>query len=96
LGRCVDTYRYPNGNTYYGEYHNGLRQGIGLLEIFDIGISNHTIARASATGVYVGEFKGGLRNGRGVVVISGGGYYGVFKDHLYVGGSPTDTSEHNQ
>jgi hypothetical protein len=42
------------------------------------------------------EFKVGLRNGRGMVLISGGGYYGVFKDHLYVGGTPTDTSEHNQ
>ena len=96
LGRCVDTYRYPNGNIYYGEFDSGLRQGIGLLEIVDIGISNHTIARVSAKGVYVGEFKDGLRNGRGMVLISGGGYYGMFKDHIYVGVVPTDTSEHNQ
>ncbi|HXP42481.1 MAG TPA: hypothetical protein VN833_19665 [Candidatus Acidoferrales bacterium] len=43
---------------------------------------------AVSTGVYAGEFKGGLRNGRGMVLICGGGYYGVFRDHRYVGTSP--------
>jgi hypothetical protein len=75
---CVARISYANGNVYYGEFMDGRREGMGMLEIHETGTSDETNIRTPAPGVYVGEFRGDRLNGRGVIFMPGAGFYGIF------------------
>lgn len=86
---CVATVRYGNGNLYRGEFMQGQREGIGMLEIRATGVPDSRNIRTPAPGIYVGNFKGGRLNGRGMIFIPGAGFYGTFKDNLLGSASAT-------
>jgi len=53
------------GYIYYGEFmYVFVGEGIGMLEIHEIGTSDEPSIRTPATGVYVGKFSGDRLNGR--------------------------------
>jgi len=86
---CVASVRYGNGNLYRGEFVNGHREGIGMIEIQATGMPDGTSIRTPVPGVYVGEFKGDRLNGRGMIFMPDAGYYGTFKDNLFISSSVT-------
>jgi cyanophycinase len=86
---CVGTVRYGNGNIYRGEFVNGQREGVGMIEIHDTGTPDDTHIRTPVPGVYVGEFQGNRLNGRGMIFMPGAGYYGTFKNNVLMPQSPT-------
>jgi hypothetical protein len=79
---CVARVSYENGNVYYGEYMFGRREGIGMLEIHETGISDETSIRTPAAGFYVGEFSGDQLNGQGMIFMPGAGFYGTFTNNI--------------
>ncbi len=85
---CVATVHYPNGNLYRGEFVNGHREGIGMIEIHATGTSDDTSIRAPAPGIYVGEFKRDRLNGSGMIFIPGAGFYGTFANNVLTALSP--------
>jgi hypothetical protein len=86
---CVARVAYGNGNVYYGEFMHGRREGIGMLEIHETGISSEANIRTPAPGVYVGEFKDDRLNGQGMVFMpSGGGFFGVFRNNIFSASLP--------
>jgi hypothetical protein len=86
---CVATVPYGNGNLYRGEFVNGHREGIGMIEIEATGTPDGTSIRTPVPGVYVGEFKGDRLNGRGMIFMPDAGYYGRFKNNLFLSASLT-------
>jgi hypothetical protein len=80
---CIGTYRFPNGNIYSGEFAHGLPDGIGLLRVRAMGVSDATQVRLPMPGIYVGQFKDGKLSGRGAVVMSDAGYCGAFSDNTF-------------
>jgi hypothetical protein len=80
---CVAEQRYPNGNIYRGEFVQGLRQGVGLLQINATGASDADNIRTPVPGIYVGEFMGGRLNGHGVIMMPDAGFYGLFTDNIF-------------
>jgi hypothetical protein len=86
---CVASVRYGNGNLYRGEFLNGHREGIGMIEIRATGTPDGTSIRTPVPGAYVGEFKGDRLNGRGMIFMPDAGYYGSFKDNLFISASVT-------
>lgn len=79
---CVGTLSYGNGNTYRGEFMQGRRDGIGLLQIRATGVSDVNDIRMPVPGIYVGEFRQGRLNGHGVVIMPGAGFYGIFANNM--------------
>jgi hypothetical protein len=79
---CVATVRYGNANVYHGEFVNGHREGIDMIEIRATGTPDGTSIRTPVPGVYVGEFKGDRLNGRGMIWMPGAGFYGVFTNNV--------------
>jgi hypothetical protein len=82
---CVARLTYGNGNTYYGEFMHGQRNGIGMLEIQATGISDETNIRTPVNGIYVGEFSGDRLNGRGMIFMPGAGFFGKFTNNVLDG-----------
>jgi hypothetical protein len=79
---CVARTSYEDGNVYYGEFMNGRREGIGMLEIHETGTSDETSIRTPAAGYYVGEFSGDRLNGQGMIFMPGAGFYGTFTNNV--------------
>ncbi len=92
---CFATYTSANGDTYFGEFRNGTRNGQGTythadgdkyVGEFRNGTSNgqgtYTFGPSSqfAGDKYVGEFRNGIRNGQGTFTFSNGDtYVGEFR-----------------
>ncbi len=85
---CVARISYENGNIYYGEFMYGRREGIGMLEIHEMGTSDETSIRTPATSVYVGKFSGDRLNGRGMIFMPGAGFYGIFTNNIFNASPP--------
>ena len=82
---CVGGYTFPNKNSYYGEWRNGLRDGVGQLKIIAKGESRSNFIGSDVPAIYVGEFKGSQLNGHGVWIEENGDRYeGEFIDNLLV------------
>ena len=79
---CVGTLTYGNGNVYRGEFMDGHREGIGMLDIRAIGMPDETSIRMPAQGVYVGEFSGDRLNGPGMILMPKAGFYGTFVNNV--------------
>jgi hypothetical protein len=81
---CVGLARFENGNVYRGEFHHGLREGLGFLMVNGTGASDHDNIRSNdGPAIYAGEFRGGRLNGHGVwFTKSGAGYSGTFIDNI--------------
>jgi hypothetical protein len=75
---CVATVTYGNGNVCRGEFVNGHREGIGMIEIRAAGTPDDSTIRTPVPGVYVGEVRGDRLNGRGMIFMPGAGFYGTF------------------
>jgi hypothetical protein len=84
---CVGTITYGNGNVYRGEFINGRREGIGMIDIRATGSPDGTSIRTPVPGVYVGEFRDDRLNGRGMIFMPGAGFYGTFVDNVLAGPS---------
>lgn len=67
---CYDTYTWPSGSKYVGEWKDGMPHGQGTF----------TLTNGDK---YVGEYKDGNRHGQGTYVFftEGGGYVGEYKDN---------------
>jgi len=91
---CVARIAYGNGNVYYGEFMHGQRDGVGMLEIHSIGVSDETSIRTPAAGVYVGGFAGDRLNGRGMIFMPSAGLFGTFKNNIFVGSKPGASLEY--
>lgn len=88
---CVATMTYPNGNVYHGEFVQGQRQGVGLLEINTTGVADaHTIS-APMPGIYVGQFSGDRLNGRGMILMPAAGLFGTFADNVLMPFGPSSS-----
>jgi WD40 repeat protein/TPR repeat protein len=85
---CVATFSYNNGNFYRGEFVQGLRQGVGLLEINARGASDTGSIRTPEPGTYIGEFNGGRLNGHGVIMLPDAGFYGLFTNNIFTPPKP--------
>lgn len=79
---CVAAHTYPNGNVYRGEFAQGKRQGVGLIEIHATGASDSNSIRTPVPGIYIGEFQGDRLNGHGVIMMPGSAFYGLFRDNI--------------
>ena len=97
---CVGLEGFENGNIYRGEFHHGLREGLGFLIVNGTGTSDHNNIRSNngpirsndGPAIYAGEFRGGLLNGHGVwFTKSGAGYSGTFIDNI----AQSDVSQTN-
>jgi hypothetical protein len=81
IGQCWGNQQFPNGDSYVGEYENGMFSGKGKYIFQDgkIYIGDfrrnhfHGIGQLSDVNgeVYKGEFKNGLRHGKGILGIPG-------------------------
>lgn len=80
---CVAVVRYGNGNVYRGEFLQGQREGIGMIQIEAIGAPDSHNIRTPEPGVYVGGFRGNQLNGRGVILMPGSGFFGAFAENLF-------------
>lgn len=69
---CVGTFKFPNGNIYTGEWHNGMREGNGELRIVAKGKSTENYIGSEVPAVYTGEFMNNKLNGRGRLVLDTG------------------------
>lgn len=76
------TLRYPNGNLYRGEFFNGRREGVGMIEIHITGTPDDTSIRTPVSSIYVGKFKGDRLNVPGMIFMPGAGFYGTFANNL--------------
>ena len=79
---CVAAHTYPNGNIYRGEFVQGQRQGVGLIEIHATGTSDGNSIRTPVPGIYIGEFQGDRLNGHGVIMMPDSAFYGLFRDNI--------------
>jgi hypothetical protein len=81
---CVGLKKFPNGNIYRGEFHHGVREGLGFLIVNETGTSDYTNIRSNdGLAIYAGEFRGGSLNGHGVwFKKSGAGYSATFIDNI--------------
>lgn len=82
---CVGGSVLPNKNAYYGEWRDGLREGLGQLKIMAKGVSEAGRIKSDVPAIYVGEFKRGQLDGHGVWIDqTGDRYEGEFKDNVLV------------
>jgi len=82
---CVGTFTFPNGNTYTGEWQNGMRQGNGKIRIVAKGKSTSNSIASDAPSTYVGQFANDRINGHGVwTTFDGKQYEGNFVDNIMV------------
>jgi hypothetical protein len=82
---CVGAFVFPNKNSYYGEWRNGERDGIGQLKVMAKGQSKPAFIGSDMPAIYVGQFQRGQLNGHGVWIDQNGDRYeGEFKDNLLV------------
>lgn len=85
IKRGDNTFLFPNGNKYIGDYKGNLMNGKGEF----------TWRNGSK---YTGEFKDGMRNGKGILITSGGTIYGAvytgeFKNGYYDGFGRYETND---
>ncbi|HPS87190.1 MAG TPA: hypothetical protein PLY36_10625, partial [Spirochaetota bacterium] len=85
IKRGDNTFLFPNGNKYIGDYKGNLMNGKGEF----------TWRNGSK---YTGEFKDGMRNGKGILITSGGAIYGAvytgeFKNGYYDGFGRYETND---
>jgi hypothetical protein len=89
---CVGTFTYPNGNIYRGEFHRGMRDGIGALVIKAQGVSDGNNILSKEPSIYIGQFQGNRLNGHGVwITASGAAYAGTFVNNI----PQSDVSQEN-
>jgi len=70
----IETYTYPDGSKYVGEYKDSKRHGTGTSFIYPGGAK------------YEGEWKDGEKHGRGVYTYPDGSkYVGEYKDGMRYG-----------
>ena len=82
---CVGAFVFSNKNSYFGEWRNGERDGVGQLKVMAKGESKTSLIRSDMPAIYVGQFKRGQLNGHGVWIDQNGDRYeGEFKDNLLV------------
>lgn len=82
---CVGGFTFPNGNSYYGEWRNGQRDGVGKIHIVARGQSKAGYIGSATPSVYTGEFKNNMLNGYGVWIVDGGDRYeGEFVNNVLV------------
>jgi len=82
---CFGETTYPNGNTYRGEFRNGMRECYGILRVVAIGSPDQNNIRAVAPGIYIGQFKNNRINGRGTWKYDNGQQFeGEFVDNVLV------------
>lgn len=80
---CIAKLPFAGGNFFTGEVVRGARDGLGLLQINEKGVSDASGVRAPQQGFYVGQFKNGKLNGHGMVALQdGSGYSGTFTDNV--------------
>jgi hypothetical protein len=79
---CVAMLRHPNGNVYRGEFMQGQRQGVGLIQINATDASDVKDIRTARPCTYIGEFTGGKPNGHGVIMMPDEGFDGLFADNI--------------
>jgi len=83
---CIGTMKYPNGNSYTGEFRGGLRDGKGTMRIVAKGRSTANLIQSAEPSTYAGDFRNGKLNGHGVwITDTGKRFEGEFKDNLLVG-----------
>jgi S1-C subfamily serine protease len=81
---CVGELTFPNGNTYIGEWRNGLREGFGQIRIVALGTSDTNNIRTPKPSYYIGQFLGNRLNGHGVIIFdSGEQIEGDFVNNIY-------------
>jgi len=94
IGDCTNgqgKYTYADGETYSGDFKNGIREGYGTITLingdkysgeFKDGMPNGQVTFTSTNGdKYVGEYKDGVRNGQGTYISANGDkYVSDFKD----------------
>lgn len=94
---CVARVTFADGNVYSGEFMRGVREGLGLLEINDRGVSDASGVRAPQQAFYVGQFKNGRLNGQGMITGQDGagftGLLGTFTDNVLTAPSRPSSSE---
>lgn len=82
---CVGTFTFPNGNTYTGQWQNGMRQGNGKIRIVAKGKSNANNIASEIPSTYVGQFANNKINGHGVWTTDNGDRFeGNFVDNILV------------
>lgn len=81
--QCLARVPYTNGNVYTGEFMRGVREGLGLLEINDRGVSDAGAVRSLGKAFYVGLFKNDHLNGHGMTTMQdGSGSVGIYADNV--------------
>jgi len=82
---CIGIRRYGNGNTYVGEFRNGIREGFGKLRILARGRSGPGYVGSETPSTYIGEFKDDMLNGHGIwTTDTGERYEGDFKNNIMI------------
>jgi hypothetical protein len=80
---CVATVRYGNGNVYRGEFVQGQREGVGMIEIQSTGTADDHNIRTPMPGVYIGQFSGQRLNGHGLILMPSAAFFGHFTNNLF-------------
>lgn len=76
----MGAYTHQNGNSYRGEFHDGMRTGVGVLMIRYVDFSNGEDIDWDQPAIYMGHFSRSRLNGDGLVIDkSGPAYAGTFR-----------------
>jgi len=81
---CAGTARFGNGNTYFGEFKNGQRDGNGVLDIVNKGcVTSNNCIGSLVHAKYSGSFRNGRIDGYGTWIADDGEkYVGQFSMNL--------------
>ena len=91
---CVGTYKWQNGWEYFGEFQNGMRNGVGIFnykdpdaeyfgEIINDAFSGSGIMTYPDGAVWAGEYKNDQVNGLGVYVFDDFIEQGIYSDNSF-------------